>query len=567
MLKKILKTISKHKVIVGIIILVIVGGGYFGYKTFKGNGGETRYVLAAVEKGTLIVSVSGSGQISVLNQADVKSKASGDIIYLGIKNGQEVKKGTLLAQLDDSDAQKTIRDAEANLESAKLSLEKLQGSADLAVPKNKQNAQDDLAKAYDDGLNTVANAFLDLPVVIAGLQDILFGSALGKNQQNIDYYTDYAKTYDDKVFQYKDSAYNTYQTARASYNKNFDDYKSTSRFSDNNTIESLIAETYATVKDIAEAVRNAINLIQFYKDKFIEQDLKPESVADTHLSSLNTYMGKVNSHLVSLLSAENAINNDKDAVLNADLDIESQKLTIEQREDALLDAKEKLADYFVYVPFDGIITKVNIQKGDSISGSTAVATLITKQRIAEISLNEADVAKIKVGQKVTFTFDAVEGLSITGEVLEIDTLGTVTQGVVTYNVKIGFDTQDERVKPGMSVVADIITDVKQDVLLLPNSAIKSQGNSQYVELVETPEEMKQQLLANVSGIILPNPPKSQTVEIGISNDLSSEIVSGLKEGDIVVTSTISPTTNQTNQTQRTQEFQIPGMGGQMRISR
>ena len=99
--------------------------------------------------------------------------------------------------------------------------------------------------------------------------------------------------------------------------------------------------------------------------------------------------------------------------------------------------------------------------------------LITKQKIAEISLNEVDAAKVKVGQKVTLTFDAIDGLSITGEVSEIDALGTVSQGVVTYGVKIAFDTQDERVKSGMSVSAAIITDVKQNVLLVPNAAVKS----------------------------------------------------------------------------------------------
>jgi len=67
---------------------------------------------------------------------------------------------------------------------------------------------------------------------------------------------------------------------------------------------------------------------------------------------------------------------------------------------------------------------------------------------------------------------------------------------------------------------------------------------------------------------LPQPPKMQTVETGLSNDLSTEIVSGLKEGDIVVTSTIGSNTARANQTQGTQGFQIPGMGGgQMRISR
>jgi len=231
-----------------------------------------------------------------------------------------------------------------------------------------------------------------------------------------------------------------------------------------------------------------------------------------------------------------------------------------------LTAKENLAKCAIYAPFNGLISDIKVKKGDSVSSGVAVATLITEQKIAEISLNEVDAAKIKIGQKTTLTFDALPEVSISGKVIEIDTVGTVSQGVVSYGVKIALDIDNDQIKSGMSVAADIIVDAKTDVLVLPNSAVKSQGGVYYVELVEADEKLSQQLLANVSGVILPKSPTSQPVEVGLSNDTSTEIVSGLKEGDIVVSSTISST--QTTQTQRTQQFQIPGMGGtQMRIQR
>ncbi|MDD5433706.1 MAG: hypothetical protein PHE77_03610, partial [Candidatus Pacebacteria bacterium] len=61
--------------------------------------------------------------------------------------------------------------------------------------------------------------------------------------------------------------------------------------------------------------------------------------------------------------------------------------------------------------------------------------------MAEISLNEVDVAKVKIGQRAIITFDAIDELEITGKVEDVDTIGTVSQGVVSYNVKIIFDTQ------------------------------------------------------------------------------------------------------------------------------
>lgn len=462
LIQKIFKAFGRHKIITAISIIIVAVGVYYGYSFLKGNTNTTSYVLAAVEKGTLIISVSGTGQVSASNQIDIKPKVSGDATYVGIKNGQDIKAGALLAQIDSQDAQIAVRDAQASLDSARLSLQKLQQPPDqlsilqaqnalTQAEESKQNAEENLKKSYDDGFNTVTNAFLDLPSVMSGINDILFDSTLSGNASwNIDYYADAVTRYDEKAIIYRDSAYAAYNTARASYDKNFDDYKSASRFSDESTIESLIIETYDTTRNIAEAVRNASNLIQFYKDKLAEHNLEPLALADTHLSGLDTDTGKTNSHIGNLLSIKNSIQNGKQTIINSDrtiaektqslanlqagpdsLDLQSQQLTIQQRENALLDAKQKLADYSVRAPFDGIVTNVNIKKGDSVSGGTAIATLITKQSIAEISLNEVDVAKVKIGQKVTLTFDAIDSLNMTGEVADIDALGTVTQGALS----------------------------------------------------------------------------------------------------------------------------------------
>lgn len=561
MLKKILKFVSQHKFITAIIILIIVVGGYFGYKKFKSNGQETRYVLAAVEKGTLITSVSGSGQISASNQIDVKPKVSGEIIYFNAKAGQEVKAGALLAQLDTTDARKAVHDAETVLRREELSLEKLQGitTSDGTIRGIKEKAEDDIQKAYDDGFNTVANVFLELPDIMTGLNNMLFSYDFEQNQANITYYANAVRKYDEgKVSQYEKDTYNKYQIAIEAYDKNFQDYKSASRFSEPELIESLIDQTYDTIKKVAEAIKSANNLIQFYQDELSRRGFRTQSLSDTHISSLNTYTSKTNSYLLNLLSIKDSIQNSQEAIVNAGFDIVEQEDQVKEAEDNLLEAKEKLNDYYVYAPFAGVIAAVNVEKRDSVSSGTTLVTLITKQRVAEISLNEIDVAKVKISQKTTLTFDAIEDLSITGKVLEIDTVGTVTQGVVSYNVKIGFDTQDDRVKPGMSVSASIIIDVKQNVLLVPNSALKSQGDVYYVEtLSET--ILASQATANVSGITSSTVPNQQQIEIGSVNDSYTEITSGLSEGDIVITQTITSSTTSTTQQRNGNNFQGAGM--------
>jgi HlyD family secretion protein len=533
MFKIFFESMLRHKIRAGLIIIALIAGGYYSYgKIFPGTV-ATQYMTAAVQKGTLIVSVSGSGQISALDQVDIKAKTSGDVVYVGVKAGQEVKAGTLLVQIDTRDAAKAVRNAEIALDSAKLNLEKMKGftTDEGSIRGIKEKAQNDLDKAYDDGFNTVSNAFLDFPGIMSGLNDLLYGSDKNlvgnSNQWNIDYYVDavksavkYDETISSKVSQYRDDANDKYQAAREAYDQAFSDYKSASRYSDDATIDNLINETYETAKTIAEATKSANNLIQFYKDKLAERSVRSNSVADSHLSSLNSYTSKTNSYLLSLLSAKNTIQTDKENLIGTAFDISDQEIKVSQAKNTLTEAQETLADCYIRAPFDGIIAKVNVKKGDTVSG--AVATIITKQRMAEISLNEVDVAKVKVGQKVTLTFDAIEDLSISGEVAEVDTIGTVTQGVVNYAVKIVFDTQDERVKPGMSVSAAIITDMKQDVLMVSNSAVKSNGNGDYVEVMADDDSSK-----------------IQPVEIGLSNDTMTEIVNGLNESDKVVTQTIT----------------------------
>lgn len=533
-----IKLAFKHKIISSLCIVVLIGIIFFSYRAIAGRTGETRYILAQAENGTISTSVSGTGQVSSSNQIDLKPKASGQIVYLNAKQGQSVKKGVLLAQLDTTSARQAIKSAQDNLESAQIALEKFKGPDSLSTPRNKQEAQDNLAKAYEDGYNTVASVFLDLPSIMSGLNDILYKYSFSNTQQNLDYYASSISVYSNMSESYRRSADDSYLKARTSYDANFADYKASSRFSENAVIESLILKTYDDVKNIAQAIKDANNLIQFYNDKMIEHSLQPSSTSTTHLSSLSTYLSKTNSALTNLYSAKDTIKTDKQNLDDADLDLRSEELSLSQKETALANAKTALADYFIYAPFDGIIAKVNLEKGDDASSGTSVITFIADKKIAEISLSEIDVAKIKTGNKAIVSFDAVEDLSISGEVSEVDTLGTTSQGVVSYGVKIAFDTQDERVKPGMSASVIIITDTKQDALIVPSSAVKSVNGAYYVQVLGQKYDLASQE-ATTKGVVSKAAPTRKTVEIGLADDTNTEIKSGLSEGDQVVSRTSS----------------------------
>lgn len=612
-----LANLTKHKLIVGLSLILILGGGYFGYKNLIKKDGETRYLLKAVEKGTIVVSVSGSGQILTSEQIDIKPNISGEIAEIYIEKGKEVGKGQLIMKIDETDFQKAVRDAQLSLEAANIELEKLlkppeklallQAENALILAKdnlaklkftqeknyqkaleNKQKAEDNLEKSYEDAFNSILNVFLDLPTIVEGTEDVLSVSAY----QNI-----FDPENRKKIQTLLGNAEDSYNIARKNYDQNFNEYKKVSRYSEKETIERLLEETIETLKLISEGIKNENNLLDFLVDYFSSNNLSLDKKIEDYQSNLKTYTSKINTHLSNLLTIQRTIRDNKEAKLNAErdlkemdqnypldlaqaentvkekeetliklksgpdeLDVKLKKIALQQKEENLKTAKENLLKCSIEAPFDGIISEVKVKKGDSVSPNTVLATLISKQKIAQISLNEIDAAKVKIGQKATLTFDAIPDLTLTGEVSEIDVVGTVSQGVVSFGVKIALDTDDERVKPGMSVTANIIVDAKSDILVVPSSAVKSQEGIYYVELAEIPDEKKEEILNSKAGVILKKPPKRQQIEIGISNDKLTEILSGLKEGDIVVVSTISQTT-----TQRSQQLRIPGMTPQIQM--
>ncbi|MCX6723399.1 MAG: efflux RND transporter periplasmic adaptor subunit [Candidatus Staskawiczbacteria bacterium] len=293
----------------------------------------------------------------------------------------------------------------------------------------------------------------------------------------------------------------------------------------------------------------------------IKYSVKTNSIADTHITSLNTYSSKTNSDAITLLNSQSTIKSDKTAISNAGLDVTSQQLSLTKVQNTLADAKSALLSYYIYAPFTGVVGAVSVKKGDTISSGTSAITFITQNQMTAISLSETDIPKIKLGDKAILTFDAISDLSITGKVTEIDTIGTVSQGVVNYNVKIIFDTQDERIKPGMSISASIITDIQQDVLSVPNSAVKTKNGSSYVLVLSQKQDLTSSTA--IQGFVSAVAPTQKPVQIGLADNTNTQIISGLSEGDQVVVRSIASTAT----TSATSASAIPGLtGGAVRVN-
>ncbi len=585
---KIILFFKKHKKISLAAALILAAGVYFVFKPGQGDVAKIVYSYGTASRGAIVQSVSGTGQISAARQSDLKSKVSGEVLEVKVSAGEAVKAGDTIARIDDSDARAAVADARAALENVQLSLEKLNEPVDelsllqarnslVQAEESLASDKEDLDKKYEQGFNSVAAAFVSLPSILAGLQDLVTGASSFVTQFSptyVDYYAESIKAYDAQAPELMVGAANSYQKAKMKYDQNFQAYKSASQFSNQEQIEALIKQTYETARVVAEALKQSNTLVQRYQDVLYDQNLTPQNFSSTHLNSLSGYITKNNSLLNDLLSAsenivsaKNAIVSDERAIdektkslanLNEgpeEIDLKSQQLAVEQKKRALASAVEALGDYTIRAPFDGVIASVDIEKGDEIAANAAAATVITDNQIATITLNEIDIAKVKVGQKATLSFSAVEGLTAAGKVAQVDAIGSVSQGVVSYGVTIALDSENESVKSGMSITATIITEMKQDVLMVPSAAVRTDDQGSYV-------------LAPAAGGV--DSVEQRPVVAGLSDDTNVEIVEGLNEGDQVVVSSsktsVSKTSTQSPASRSSggSMFNIGGMGGPMR---
>lgn len=212
-----------------------------------------------------------------------------------------------------------------------------------------------------------------------------------------------------------------------------------------------------------------------------------------------------------------------------------QKVDVEQSQNNLNQAREKLADYSIRAPFDGIVTGLSIEAGDSVARDTVLASVITPERKVVIALNEVDAAQISEGTSVILTFNALPNLRVSGKVLRIATIGKVTQNVVSYEADIELDEQHDAIKPGMSVSADIVVAEKQGVLLLPNNALNTSADGQVTVKKYAGKQ-------DASGA---RPVEEQIIQIGLTNDVLTEIVSGVSEHDLVVLPSVTSSASKT----------------------
>lgn len=250
-----------------------------------------------------------------------------------------------------------------------------------------------------------------------------------------------------------------------------------------------------------------------------------------------------------LKSAKKSVAAAADSVDSAEVGVEVASANLSEAERTHDDAASDVDKTVVTAPSDGTITSLPVSKGDyvsagtsggssggsssgsgsssgqtdssssssSSSGSSIVISDLTDLAVTA-SVSEVDVADLSAGMEATITIDAFSSKALAGTVKSISPNAASSSGVVTYEVTISLKDTDERLRPGMTATTDIVTRTAENAVAVPNSAVRSDGTTKYV-----------QVLANGTAT------QKRTVQVGASDDTYTEITSGLSAGEKVLT--------------------------------
>jgi multidrug efflux pump subunit AcrA (membrane-fusion protein) len=527
-MRKIWEFIKRHKIITGIILLVVL---FIGFRIFKG-GAQPAQEVATVSRKDVVQEVELTGRVQPSEKIDLAVETGGKVRSIPVKVGDPVKAGQTLLKVDDSDLQIRLGKQQSVLRKAQLALDDLNsgGLSRTKAENGLSNAQDayqaaldNLNKAHEDGFNDVSDAFLDLPGIVDEVDDIFAQSYL--SQSNVR--SVYGKTADD----YRESAEAKILDAEKLFEDNQKKYRATDRDSDPSVIEELIVQTYDTTNAVADGVKALKNLLDYIDGKTADNS-KPTHLADDQ-ASMTEFTAELNGHSQAILAVNNSIKTSKNTIASSGRSVQEGSQNVEgvgedveraqlDVQDAQLDIQQTSIDIgkrTIKSPIDGVVTDIVPSVGETAApGSPSVSVISTNQYEIEANLAEADLAKVKLAAEADVTLDSYGTDTVfKAAVSFINPAEDIIDGVATYRIKLQFAAADDRVKSGMTANVTIKGERKDGVIAIPQRAVISKNGGKYVRVQEGETVVEKQVETGLRG-----------------SDGNVEITQGLSEGEKII---------------------------------
>ena len=574
------------------VVIALASGGFFVVKSLSNAATPPAitYKVATVSTGTVKKTVTATGTLTAWTTVDIKSRAGGKILNLAVTDGQRVKKGDLIAEIDPSDTLLTYSQANADIDSNKARVSETQTTAmiqktqtDVAIRTAMANvkvaeASVASAQARKDSANEQAIA-----------QKPLSESAVANAKASLDAANERLNQLNEATnIQLDANAVAGLNQAKANLDRANADLKRYKALLERGFISASTVDQYQAAYEVAKATSESAQTKVDTMKPQLGADVRAQQAqvnqAKAAYETAKANLVQIKLKKADLMSAVAALNQSKAELGTSKARLEEAKIgrlnldsrrfqtlqaqaSGERSKAALKNAQIQLDDTKVRAPSEGIILKKYVEQGTIItsgqsfnsSGTSIVQLGDISRMYVDVQVDESDIANIDIDQKVDVTFDAYQGVPISGKVIKIDPSATVAQNVTTVHCRVEVDNTSQiypLLKPTMNSSCEFIISRKEDVIAVPNEAMRSNADgTHYVEVpqggkVATPEkgmDVDPNTFVDVKPIKTP-------VEIGLEGNDSTLIKSGLKEGDKIITQTIepSPATSGGNQ---------PRMGG------
>ncbi len=536
-----------------IVLLMIVIGFSLGNKTVRANGkgsGSTELRIDKVRRGDINTSVTGSGTLRSAVRYEITSDKSREVLKVHKKEGDIVKEGDLIAELDTTGEEGSISKTQRSLQQAtQTQAQNYANLKELKVVAPMDGYVTDLTAKVGDSLAKNAT--------IMGIK------SNDKYKVTVGFYSKFAdaiSTGDSvKIFLY---SYLTYINGTVTYvaddtytNVNGELVRDVEILIQNEVGFNLINETVSceVVTSVTTYSAATSGIISYASDTTVK------SSAGGTVKAVYVKSGQYVTAGTLLLEFKN------DDVVNANT---SSSYNVQDLKTELNTLYKELENGKIYAPCDGIIVSLPIKVKDVTKANSTLAVVADNQTMEfDVDIDELDIDKIKVGQKVYISIDAISSTAsdpIVGEVKKIAFEGTTNSGVTVYPVTIIFEAP-ENVKPGMSVNAEISITESKGVTMIPIEAVQSARGVKFVFVKKTDPNAKvpEELQAVVERMFSDDYYKNSVpiiVTTGVNNDTYIEIKSGLNLGDEIILPKLQASTNSNNSTGTNQTFSMGGMG-------
>ncbi|GAB4531450.1 MAG: efflux RND transporter periplasmic adaptor subunit [Anaerolineales bacterium] len=440
-------------------VLILAAGGFYAYRQYQlQNAGQeiAQYQTETVRRGALTATIGATGSVRANQMTVLTWQTTGTVAQINVQVGDRVSKGQELATLEQTSLPQSIIMAQADLVNARKALENLQQPPSELAIAQAQQAIADAQKAVDQ-----AQKVLD---------------SLNASARQVDI----------------DSAQATVVLARDKLQKAQDNFAPYA----NKPEDNLRRAYFQSV--LAQAQREYDNAVARLNNLLGTANATDLAVAQANLDTAQARLADTRQAYEDLLAGPTA-----DDVAVAEARIAAAQATLNMAH--------------IAAPFDATVTQVENKPGDQVSpGSLAFRLDDLSHFLVDVEISEVDINRVRVGQPVILSFDAILGKEYHGQVIAVPPVGQTVQGVVNFKVTVELSDSDEEVKPGMTAAVNIVVSELQEALLVPNRAVRFRDGQRVVYILK-------------DGQLTPVP-----VVLGASSESYSEVLeSNLQVGDAV----------------------------------